>query len=193
MTQFAHVLSLPAGRYETLSAAARETFSKFWNSERNCCFDVIDSPGIGNDGTLRPNQILAVSLPFSPLTTDQQKAVVNICRSELLTPVGLRSLGPHDNGYTAHFRGGPRERDAAYHQGTTWGWLLGPFALAHFRVYQDKAEARRFLEPQTQAISTYGLGSLAEVFDGDPPHKPGGSIAQAWTVSELIRCWKLLS
>jgi predicted glycogen debranching enzyme len=193
MTQFARVLSLPAGRYETLSAAARETFSKFWNSERNCCFDVIDSPGIGNDGTLRPNQILAVSLPFSPLTTDQQKAVVNICRSELLTPVGLRSLGPHDNGYTAHFRGGPRERDAAYHQGTTWGWLLGPFALAHFRVYQDKAEARLFLEPQTQAISTYGLGSLAEVFDGDPPHKPGGCIAQAWTVSELIRCWNLLS
>jgi len=118
---------------------------------------------------------------------------VDICNAELLTPFGLRSLGPHESGYIAHYRGAPRERDAAYHQGTVWGWLLGPFALAHFRVYQDKAAALRLLEPLAQAISVYGLGSLAEVYDAEPPHTPGGCIAQAWTVAELIRAWKLLS
>lgn len=193
MTQFAQKLKLPADRFQSLSAAAKASFAKFWNSERNCCYDVIDSPGIGSDGSLRPNQILAVSLPFSPLTAEQQKAVVDICRTELYMPFGLRSLGPHEEGYTAHYRGGPRERDASYHQGTAWGWLLGPFALAHFRVYQDGAAARNLLEQQAQAITTYGLGSLAEVFDAEAPFTPGGCIAQAWTVAELIRCWKLLS
>jgi len=193
MAQFAKKLELPADHFQALGSAAQASFPRFWNSARNCCFDVIDSPGIGNDGSLRPNQILAVSLPFSPLGTEHQKAVVDICCSELLTPFGVRSLSPHDNGYTVHYRGGPRERDAAYHQGTAWGWLLGPLALAHFRVYQDAAEARRLLEPQAQAITTYGLGSLAEVFDAEKPFTPGGCIAQAWTVAELIRCWKMLS
>jgi len=193
MTQFARTVKLPSIRYETLGATAKISFAKFWNSQRNCCYDVIDSPGVGNDASLRPNQILAVSLPFSPLTAEQQKSVVDVCRKELLAPFGLRSLGPHESGYTAHFRGGPRERDAAYHQGTVWGWLLGPFVLAHFRVFQDKQAARRLLEPLAQAISIYGLGSLAEVYDAEPPHTPGGCIAQAWTVAELLRSWKLLS
>ncbi len=193
MAQFAGLLKLPATRYESLSSSAKASFAKFWNPSRNCCYDVIDSPGIGNDATLRPNQIFAVSLPFSPLSAEQQKSVVDICRTELLTPFGLRSLGAHETGYASHYRGGPRERDASYHQGTAWGWLLGPFALAHFRVYRDKAAARLFLEPLAQAISIYGLGSLAEVFDAEPPHTPGGCIAQAWTVAELIRAWKLLS
>jgi predicted glycogen debranching enzyme len=193
MTQFARTLNLPSTRYETLGASAKASFVKFWNSSRNYCYDVIDSPGIGNDASLRPNQILAVSLLFSPLTAGQQKSVVDVCRAELLTSFGLRSLGPQEPNYTAHYRGGPRERDAAYHQGTVWGWLLGPFVLAHLRVYKDKAAARRFLEPLAQAISIYGLGSLAEVYDAEPPHTPGGCIAQAWTVAELIRAWKLLS
>jgi len=193
MAQFATLLELPAARYLTLGAGAKNSFSKFWNSSRNCCYDVIDSPPIGNDASLRPNQILAVSLPSSPLNTVQQKAVVDICRSELLTPVGLRSLGPHESGYTSHYSGGPRERDAAYHQGTVWGWLLGPFALAHFRVYQDKAAARRFLEPQLATLDLYGLGSLAEIYDGEQPFAPRGCIAQAWTVAEMLRVWKLLS
>lgn len=193
MTQFSRALKSPANRYQSLSSAAKESFSKFWNSTRNCCYDVIDSPGIGNDGSLRPNQILAVSLPFSPLTAEQQKTVVDICRAELYTPFGLRSLGPRDSGYKSHYRGGPQERDASYHQGTAWGWLAGPLALAHFRVYRDGAEARRLLEPQAQAITTYGLGSLPEVFDAEEPYTPGGCIAQAWTVAEFIRCWRLLS
>jgi len=193
MAQFAAILELPGARYLALGAAAKDNFSRFWNSNRNCCYDVIDSPGIGNDVSLRPNQILAVSLPSSPLKAAQQRAVVDICRSELLTPVGLRSLGPHESGYTEHYFGGPRERDAAYHQGTTWGWLLGPFALAHFRVYQDKAAARRFLEPQFETIDLYGLGSLAEIYDAEQPFTPRGCIAQAWTVAEMLRVWKLLS
>ncbi|HWZ98595.1 MAG TPA: amylo-alpha-1,6-glucosidase [Candidatus Dormibacteraeota bacterium] len=193
MAQFARTLKSPSNRFEALSATVKSSFQKFWNADRTCLYDVIDSPGIGSDLSLRPNQILAVSLPNSPLTAEQQKAVVDICRSELLTPFGLRSLGPHEPGYATHYRGSPRERDAAYHQGTAWGWLLGPFAIAHFRVYQNKAEARRFLEPQVQAITTYGLGTLAEVYDAEPPHTPGGCIAQAWTVAELLRAWKLLS
>ena len=193
MVQFAKTLQLPVERYETLSAVAKASFAKFWNSDRNCCYDVVDSPGIGNDASLRPNQIFAVSLPFSPLTEEQQKAVVEVCRTELLTPVGLRSLGPHEIGYTAHYQGEPRERDAAYHQGTVWGWLLGPFALAHFRVYQDKAAARGFLAPQGEAINLYGVGSLAEIYDGEQPFAPRGCIAQAWTVAEVLRAWKSLS
>src|SRR5256885_12154708 len=136
MAQFAPLIESPATGYLSLGPAAKDNFSKFWNSSRNCCYDVIDSPPIGNDASLRPNQILAVSLPSSPLDAGQQRAVVDICRSELLTPVGLRSLGPHESGYTARYAGGPRERDAAYHQGTAWGWLLGPFALATYTVLQ---------------------------------------------------------
>ena len=192
MAQFANLLHLPAARFASLSSAAKASFAKFWNADRSCLYDVIDSPGIGNDASLRPNQILAVSLPFSPLSADQQKAVVDICRTELLTPFGLRSLGAHELGYIAHYRGGPRDRDAAYHQGTVWGWLLGPFALAHFRVHRKKSEALEFLQPLAQAINIYGLGSLAEIFDAESPHKPAGCIAQAWTVAELLRAWKLL-
>jgi predicted glycogen debranching enzyme len=193
MSQFAKFLKLPGRRYETLSAAAKSSFPKFWNPNRNCCYDVIDSPGIGSDASLRPNQVLAVSLPSSPLTAAQQRSVVDVCLTDLLTPFGLRSLGPQESGYVAHYRGAPRERDAAYHQGTVWGWLTGAFALAHFRVYQDKAAARRFLEPQAEAIHLYGLGSLAEVCDAEKPFAPAGCIAQAWTVAEMLRVWNLLS
>ncbi len=193
MAHFANLLKLPAERFQTLSKAAKASFAKFWNANRNCLYDVIDSPGIGNDAALRPNQILAVSLPVSPLSPEQKKAVVDVCRSELLTPFGLRSLGPHEPGYIAHYRGGPHDRDAAYHQGTVWGWLLGPFALAHFRVYQKKSEALDFLKPLAEATSIYGLGSLPEIFDAESPFQPAGCIAQAWTVAELLRAWQLLS
>jgi predicted glycogen debranching enzyme len=193
MTQFASTLDSPSTRFETLGTAAKSSFQRFWNPDRNCLYDVLDSPGIGSDISLRPNQIFAVSLPFSPLNAEQQKAVVDSCERELLTPFGLRSLGPREPGYISHYGGSPRDRDAAYHQGTAWGWLLGPFALAHFCVYQNKSQARRFLETQSQAILAYGLGTLAEIYDADPPHSPCGCIAQAWSVAELLRAWKLLS
>ena len=186
---FARLLQKPSGDYENLAAQAKQGFQKFWNSDRGCCFDVIDSPGIGNDASLRPNQIFAVSLPVTPLTAEQQKSVVNICAQRLLTSYGLRSLAPGEPPYQGHYNGGPRERDAAYHQGTAWGWLLGPFALAHFRLYNDRAAALRFLEPLGRQIYTYGLGSLGEIFDGDAPFTPRGCIAQAWTVGEVLRAW----
>jgi predicted glycogen debranching enzyme len=192
MIAFAAVLGASPASYTQLLAKARAGFAKFWNPQRNCCFDVLDSPGVGNDGTLRPNQVFAVSLGANLLTTSQQKSVVNRCAQELLTPFGLRSLGPREPGYAGTYSGGPRERDAAYHQGTVWGWLLGPFALAHYRVYQDRGAALAFLDPLAQSIDRSGLGTLAEIYDGDPPHHSRGCIAQAWTVGEVLRAWHVL-
>ncbi|HEV1992788.1 MAG TPA: amylo-alpha-1,6-glucosidase, partial [Candidatus Acidoferrum sp.] len=179
MAGFARLLAKPGEVYEKLAAKAKKSFQKFWNVERNCCFDVIDSPGIGNDASLRPNQVFAVSLPVSPLTPEQQKAVVDVCARQLLTSHGLRSLAPGEAGYTGHYGGSPRDRDAAYHQGTVWGWLLGPFALAHYRVYHDREAALRFLDPLGRQIYASGLGTLSEIFDGDAPFTPRGCIAQA--------------
>jgi predicted glycogen debranching enzyme len=189
MAELGRVLKIPGDYYQRLSSRAKDGFHKFWNAERRCCYDVIDAPGIGNDASLRPNQIFAVSLPVSPLPSEQQRAVVDICAAQLLTPYGLRSLAPGEAGYRGHYGGGPRERDAAYHQGTAWAWLLGHFALAHRRVYGDRAAATRFLEPLASAIQRYGLGTLGEIFDGDEPFAPKGCIAQAWSVGEVLRAW----
>jgi len=186
----ARLLAKPGDHCEKLAAKAKKSFQRFWNPARNCCWDVVDSPGIGNDASLRPNQILAVSLPVSPLTSEQQKAVVDVCARHLLTSHGLRSLAPGEAGYAGHYGGSPRDRDSAYHQGTVWGWLLGPFALAHYRVYHDREAALRFLEPLGRQIYASGLGTLSEIFDGDAPFTPRGCIAQAWTVAEVLRAWK---
>ena len=190
MAGFARLLGKPGKGYEILAAKATKSFQKFWNAEPGCCYDVIDVPGVGNDGSLRPNQIFAVSLGGTALTPEQQKSVVQICARHLLTSHGLRSLAPFESGYIGHYGGSPRDRDAAYHQGTVWGWLLGPFALAHHRVYRDRAAALRFLEPLGRQIYSSGLGTLGEIFDGDAPFTPRGCIAQAWTVAEVLRVWK---
>jgi predicted glycogen debranching enzyme len=187
IAEFARLLARPSGGYEKLSAKAQKNFQKFWNEERGCCFDVVDVPDGGNDAALRPNQIFAASLPASPLREEQQKAVVDVCAQHLLTSYGLRSLAPGEPGYQGHYSGGPRDRDAAYHQGTVWGWLLGPFVLAHLRVYGDPSEALRFLEPLGISVHMYGLGTLGEIFEGDAPFTPHGCIAQAWTVGEVLR------
>ena len=189
MMQFAQVLKISSDGYQIVSSQAKTGFQRFWNAERKCCYDVIDAPGLGNDALLRPNQILAVSLPVSPLRLEQQKAVVDVCAAQLLTPYGLRSLAPGEAGYQGCYSGGPRERDGAYHQGTVWVWLLGPFVLAHHRVYADGVAAMRFLEPLGAAIQRYGLGTLGEIFDGDAPFAPKGCIAQAWSVGEVLRAW----
>jgi predicted glycogen debranching enzyme len=189
MTHFCSVLVKPSGIYDQLKAQATESFAKFWNASRNCCYDVIDAPGTGADGSLRPNQIFAVSLPVSPLSAEQQKSVVDACAQQLLTSHGLRSLAPGEPGYEGHYGGGPLSRDGAYHQGTVWGWLLGPYVLAHLRVYGDRAAALRSLDSLGRQIYTYGLGTVGEIFDGDAPFAPCGCIAQAWSVSELLRVW----
>jgi predicted glycogen debranching enzyme len=193
IAQFARLFGKPGEGYEILAAKATKSFQKFWNAERGCCYDVIGVPGMGNDGALRPNQIFAVSLLGNLLTQEQQKSVVDVCARQLLTSHGLRSLAPGEPGYAGHYGGSPSDRDAAYHQGTAWGWLLGPFALAHFRVYKDREAALRFLEPLGRQIYASGLGTLNEIFDGDAPFTPRGCIAQAWTVAELVRAWQRLA
>ena len=174
--------------YVALAKQTRASFAKFWNPRRQMLYDVIDGPS-GFDGRLLPNQIFAAALDHCPLPAVQRRAVVDAVTVELLIPYGLRTLAPDEPGYHGHFAGGPVERDEAYHTGTAWGWLLGPFAIAHYRVYKDAARARRFLEPMFKHLLEHGVGSLSEVFDGDPPHTPGGTYAQAWSVAETLRAW----
>ncbi len=195
MAKFAHALGLASNQYEEIARRARTGFARFWNPATQFCFDVIDRPqgGGDNDAALRPNQIFAVSLPESPLAPDQQRAVLDVCGRELLTSYGLRSLGPNEPGYHGKYQGNPAERDDAYHQGTVWGWLLGPFAVAHLRVYQDPSTAMSFLEPMLRHLNAAGLGTAGEIFDGDAPFTPRGCIAQAWTVGEALRAWQIIA
>jgi predicted glycogen debranching enzyme len=192
MAHFARKLKKLAGDYESLARRARAGFARFWNPATEYCFDVLDGPG-GNDGTIRPNAIIAVALAETPLTPPQCKSIVDLCGRELLTPFGLRSLAPGDLAYQRHYCGSPKERDHAYHQGTSWGWLMGPFMLAHLRVYNRPAEAASFFEPFADHLNSYGLGTAAEIFDGDAPFIPRGCIAQAWTVGEILRAWHILA
>lgn len=166
-----------------------DSFERFWNPLRGYLYDVIDGPEGDADNRLRPNQLLAVSLPHSPLSPQRQQAVVDACARTLLTPRGLRSLAPDEPGYAAHYGGGQRERDGAYHQGTVWAWLIGPFVDAHYRVYRDAAMARSYLQPFQQHLSEAGLGSISEIFDAEPPFVPRGCFAQAWSVAEILRAW----
>ncbi len=186
MADFARLLGKQPDRYMTLANRVQESFSKFWNEDRGFCYDVIDGPD-GNDDALRPNQLFAVSLNHSPLEMDHQKAVVDISGRQLLTSHGLRSLAPGEPGYIGHYGGDARQRDGAYHQGTVWAWLIGPFVSAHLRVYKDPSTARSFLEPLIHHLSDHGLGSISEIFDGDPPFTPRGCFAQAWSVAEVLR------
>jgi predicted glycogen debranching enzyme len=192
MALFARMLKRSPREWETEAARVAVGFDRFWNEAEGGCFDVLEGPS-GNDASVRPNQIFAVSLPASPLSAERQRGVVEICARHLLTSFGLRSLDPRHPDYKGRYRGGPRERDGAYHQGTTWGWLLGPFALAHFKVYGDRTAALALLEPLGRHVGVYGVGSLGEVFDGDAPFAPGGCPAQAWTVAETLRAWTELS
>lgn len=189
MTQFACDLGYENPNYYTLAKKTKEGFQRFWNEEAGFCYDVIDSPGEDgkqNDGRLRPNQLLAVSLPYSPLSPQQQRAVVNVCSRHLLTSHGLRTLAPDDPDYIGSYGGDAWQRAGAYHQGTVWSWLMGPFITAHMRVYQDSEQARSFLIPMLQHMSDYGVGSVSDIFDGDPPFTPRGCVAKAWSVGAIL-------
>lgn len=176
---------------EQVAAAFRSTF---WLPADEYLADLVNEAGI--DRAVRPNQIFAVSLPHSPLHRPQQEAVVNRVQAELLTPFGLRTLSPRDPRYRGRYAGPMPERDRAYHQGTAWPWLLGPFVEAvlrtrpHDRTLLNTVAA--WLEPWQAHLSAAGIGTVSEVFDGDPPHAPEGCIAQAWSVAELLRAHLLL-
>jgi predicted glycogen debranching enzyme len=190
MAAFARRLGEEDSAYEALAEKILRGFGRFFREDLGRCLDVLDGPE-GDDASMRPNQILAVSLPHSPLSEDQQKAVVEACARELLTPLGLRTLSPEDSRYVGHYGGDPDTRDAAYHQGTVWPWLIGPFVTAHLRVYRDPATARSFLLPLLRHLCDHGLGSIGEIAEGDPPFTPRGCIAQAWSVAEVLRALHL--
>ncbi|MBW7884791.1 MAG: amylo-alpha-1,6-glucosidase [Caldilineaceae bacterium] len=189
MADFARRLGEDPAPYDRLADQVQAGFGRFWHEELGYCNDVLDTPD-GDDASLRPNQILAASLPHSPLSPAQQQAVVDICARQLLTPHGLRSLAAGERSYVAHYGGTPYARDSAYHQGTVWAWLIGPFVLAHLRVYQDKAVARSYLAPLLRHLCDHGLGSISEIFDAAAPFTPRGCFAQAWSVAELLRAWQ---
>jgi predicted glycogen debranching enzyme len=189
MADFARQLDKKTALYVKLGVRAQSGFARFWRDTVGYCYDVIDGPQ-GDDPALRPNQLLAVSLPYSPLTNTQQRGVVDACARHLLTSYGLRSLAPSDPAYIAHYGGDQHRRDGAYHQGTVWSWLIGPFVSAHLRAFGDREQARSFLEPLIRHLADHGVGSVSEIFDGDPPFTPRGCIAQAWGVAELLRAWQ---
>lgn len=192
MADLAHMLGRSGAEFRRRADQTRAGFARFWNPAAQCCFDVLDGPD-GNDRAIRPNQIFAVSLPESALTTEQQRAVVDVCAKRLLTSFGLRSLDQDDRQYRGSYGGPQLQRDGAYHQGTVWAWLLGPFVQAHLRVHQDAAQAAAYLRPIAHHLQTHGLGSISEIFDGDAPFTPRGCTAQAWSVAEVLRAWSLTS
>jgi predicted glycogen debranching enzyme len=186
---FADALDEPTDPFAERADRVASHFGRFWDAERGHCRDVIDGPE-GDDPSLRPNQILAVSLPHSPLPPDQQRAVVAACSAVLVTPHGLRSLAPEHPDYMGTYGGSVHDRDAAYHQGTVWSWLLGPFVKAHLRVYGDPETARSFLAPLRRHLREGGvMGSISEIFDGDAPFAARGAPAQAWGVAQLLDVW----
>ncbi|MDJ0753816.1 MAG: amylo-alpha-1,6-glucosidase [Ardenticatenaceae bacterium] len=191
MVHFAKWLGRDGKSYEILAARVKAGFERFWCSPEGYCYDVIDGPE-GHDISLRPNQLLAVSLSHSPLNADRQKMVLDICTRELLTSHGLRTLAPAHDDYAGRYGGDIRKRDSVYHQGTVWGWLIGPFIAAHLRVYKDPALARSYLDPALTHLNEHGLGSISEIFDGDPPFFPRGCPAQAWSVAEYLRAWCMI-
>lgn len=176
--------------YRKLADQAKRSFGRqFWNPERHCLYDVVN--GEERDASLRPNQILAVSLPYSVLGRERAREVVETVRQHLLTPYGLRTLSPGDLRYTGVYQGDIWTRDGSYHQGTVWPWLMGPFLTAYIKVNggsaRSRQQAKEWLQPFQQHLSDAGLGSISEILDGDPPHHPRGCIAQAWSVAELLR------
>ena len=203
MVYFAQRLGKPYIEYQKLAQTTATGFTRFWNDAAGYCYDVLDGPE-GNDDSLRPNQLFALSLPvvsssckckmnrYTPLLTpSQHRCIVDICGQQLLTSHGLRSLSPQHPEYQGTYGGDSFSRDGAYHQGTVWGWLIGTYALAHLQVYKNPEQVREILAPMANHLLAHGVGSLSEIFDGDAPMQPRGCIAQAWTVAEVLRVWAI--
>lgn len=186
--ELARRIGQPDGIWRERAERIREGFRRFRDPDSGGLLDVLDGPG-GGDASLRPNQILAASLPASPLGRQDQSAVVALCRRHLLTSFGLRSLAPGHPDYRGRYQGGVWERDSAYHQGTVWAWLLGHYTLAEYQVTGDAIGAKRLLEPLGLHLADAGLGTVSEIFDGDPPHEPRGCPAQAWSVACTLEAW----
>ena len=188
MRQLCERLDQDPASYATLAERARSGFQRYRRGGGAGLLDVLDGPG-GDDAAIRPNQVLAVSLPASPLDAEAQGGVIAEIGEHLLTSYGLRTLSAEDPAYRGRYRGDVVSRDGAYHQGTVWPWLLGHFVLAEYRVSGDKALALARLRPVADHLCDAGLGTLSEIFDGDPPHRPRGAPAQAWSVACTLEAW----
>lgn len=187
-----------AGKFEDANAKkeyaaradkARDSFNNsFWNQETGCLYDVVN--GEARDASIRPNQVIAISLTDTMLSKDRAESVLRVIERELLTPRGLRTLSPKDPNYIGRYEGGPRNRDGAYHQGTVWPWLMGPYITAYVKMFGKKAGqkfAALWLKNFQDHLKEACLGQVSEIFDGDAPHTPRGCVAQAWSVAELLR------
>jgi predicted glycogen debranching enzyme len=179
-----------AGRFAAMAAQAKESFNQqFWNEAAGSLYDVVD--GGMRDGSIRPNQIFAVSLHHTMLDEERARCVVDVVERELLTPYGLRSLAPGDPHYIGRYEGDMRSRDGAYHRGTVWPWLIGPFISAYLKANaKDKSarrKAKKWLAGFNDHLEDACLGQVSEIFDGDAPHRPRGCVAQAWSVAEILR------
>ncbi|MFT4174497.1 MAG: amylo-alpha-1,6-glucosidase [Rhodocyclaceae bacterium] len=194
MATWGDMLGVDGGYYRSNAERVQESFNaRFWNAETASLYDVIDGPD-GNDASVRPNQIFALSLSHCVLDYVHWAPVLDIVTRHLLTPYGLRTLSPHDVRYQGHYSGDLRTRDSAYHQGTVWPWLLGAYVDAVLRVRGDtpatRVDARRVLAKFPAHLGEAGVGSISEIFDGEAPHTPRGTIAQAWSVAEILRVWR---
>jgi predicted glycogen debranching enzyme len=186
MEWLAEKLGKPASTYKEAALLVENHFhKKFWRDTLGYYLDTAEP----DDASLRPNQVIAMGLPFSPLDPVCARKALKRVTAELLTPMGLRTLSPSDANYRGHYRGSLPELDAAYHQGTVWPWLLGSYVSALVKLTGDRMKAKQILEPFSERFTEYGLGGIAEVYDGDEPHSPGGCPWQAWSVAEILRAW----
>jgi predicted glycogen debranching enzyme len=188
IAKFAETLGRPADAYRDRAEQTRASFARFADERSGGLYDVIDGP-VGNDDAIRPNQIFAVSLPYSPLAPDRQRRVLALCGERLLTSYGLRSLAAGQRDYKPHYTGNVWHRDGAYHQGTVWAWLLGHFALAEYRVHGDADMAQQRLAAMRDHLFDAGLGTIGEIFGAEPPYLPAGAPSQAWSTACVIEAW----
>lgn len=196
MEAWAVHLSFDAEQYSQLRSQVGEHFAaRFWYEEGGYLYDVVDVDGVAgqNDSSLRPNQLFAASLAHDLLGEEQIASMFQQVTTHLLTPLGLRSLSPEDPNYRSQFNGPLREREAAYHQGAIWPWLIGPYVDVYLRLNNDKSALQPLLQPFIEHLWEACLGTISEVTEPEPPYTPGGCFAQAWSVSELLRCWQLVS
>ena len=183
----------PAGGYRQMAAQAHESAkARFWYRDGGYCYDVVDTAE-GDDPSLRPNQVIALALVYPLIEGDRARSALDVVTSKLLTPYGLRTLSPDDPRYQAAYQGDQRARDATYHMGMAWPWLMGPYLDAHLRLKRDPQLVGRLLEPFLEHLHDAGLGTMSEIFEPEPPYRPAGCIAQAWSVAEILRHARALS
>ncbi len=188
---FAQMIGRDSSRVRELASRTRASFGRFWNESNGYLYDVLDGPN-GNEDAIRPNAVIAISLPFRALDQTKERLVIDRAAQMLLTSNGLRSLAPRDAAYVGTYGGGVTRRDGAYHQGTAWPWLIGPFVRAFMNAYGKAEPMQHQLEFFSERLWEYGMGTLAEIADGDAPHDARGCIAQAWSVAEILRAWSEL-